>query len=416
MTNIERVIRQGILSVVRNEGVPAKLGRADGTIRFTDDAGTTHRIYKWVRYQRGVEMVEAVAYDSVGVPEHPDYPVRIAHRDGNIMIISKDGRAADTFSGGRNTLPNHSHDRFSYNPHYTTGPSFLPLMAIPSSPPALTVEVQSGWYRYRGDLKHFDKADSSDLSGYRPAAGLNHFIVLCLNRDTNALAIVDGNDAAQAVGAVPFTANDVDDVTIPATHMPLAAIRLYNGQTEILPPDIFMDLRLWGGEVVGDRNTLFVATADVTVADTVTETTLVGTGEGSITIPADRLDAGRRIIVKAGGHLSDTGTPTLEIKITIGGTEVATTGAMTLNGTITEAGWWLEVIITCRSAGASGTVVASGLFEYDDGTQHDLVKTSTTTIDTTGTNDVDVTAAWGTADTSNTVTLQTLVVALEHVD
>ena len=158
---------------------------------------------------------------------------------------------------------------------------------------------------------------------------------------------------------------------------------------------------------------IFAQTADKTIASTTTPTTLLTTGEGSLTLAADALIAGRTIRLTMRGHLSDTGTPTLDLIASLGGTTVCTTGAVTLASSVTTVGFTVIVEIVCRTTGGSGTVVAGGTLEYDDGTTHDLVKTTTTTIDTTGTLAIDLTATWGTSSASNTITAQ--IASIEYL-
>ena len=56
--------------------------------------------------------------------------------------------------------------------------------------------------------------------------------------------------------------------------------------------------------------------------------------------------------------------------------------------------------------GGLSTVVASGAFVYNTGTARMLVKTTETTIDTTGALALDLLATWGSANASNTITAQ----------
>lgn len=148
-----------------------------------------------------------------------------------------------------------------------------------------------------------------------------------------------------------------------------------------------------------------VQTADATIANTVTETTLFGTVVGTLTLPANFLIAGRTIRITMRGHVSTTGTPNLTIRSKFGSTELVTTTAFNA-GTLSNIGWTWTCDITCRSTGASGTVVASATFAWNNGSQRNAVKTTTTTIDTTATQAVNVTAEWGTASASNTITAQ----------
>lgn len=148
-----------------------------------------------------------------------------------------------------------------------------------------------------------------------------------------------------------------------------------------------------------------VQTADATIANTITETTLFGTVVGTLTLPASFLIAGRTIRITMRGHVSTTGTPNLTIRSKFGSTELVTTTAFNA-GTLASIGWTWTCDITCRSTGATGTVVASGTFAWNNGSQRNAVKTTTTTVDTTATQAVNVTAEWGTAAAANTITAQ----------
>lgn len=164
------------------------------------------------------------------------------------------------------------------------------------------------------------------------------------------------------------------------------------------------------GAEIGYGGSLFVQTADATVANTTTETTLIASGEGTTTLPANLLKAGRRLRITASGHISDTGAPTLNVRVKLGGTTICATGAVTLNNTVTQTDWHMTVDITCRSAGATGTVQGGGIFDHDNGGSFGMVNTSAVTVDTTGTLAVDVTGEWGTADAADTITCQQLAI------
>jgi hypothetical protein len=148
----------------------------------------------------------------------------------------------------------------------------------------------------------------------------------------------------------------------------------------------------------------FVQNAAATVANTVTETTLIGavTGPGK-TLIANRFTVGKNFKGRFRGRYSTTGTPTLQLKVKLGSTVLLDTGAITLGSGVTNKYFELEFDITCRSVGAGGTVFAEGKAIFDT-TVVPIVNTAAITIDTTATQTVDVTATWGTASASNTVT------------
>lgn len=166
------------------------------------------------------------------------------------------------------------------------------------------------------------------------------------------------------------------------------------------------------------NGTLFTSTADKGVTNTTTEGTIIGTGQGTLTLPANLLIAGRTIRITISGIFSDDAvTPgTVTVAAKLGATTVATTGAQTPAAAISAGGWKAVVHITCRTTGVSGTVMAHGSFENQGAALAEnnwwMVNTGTTTIDTTATQAVDVTWDWGTADTDNSTTGQIGIVEI----
>jgi hypothetical protein len=134
----------------------------------------------------------------------------------------------------------------------------------------MVVTVEEGWYRYLGTLSRWATGNSADLSSYIPTATGNpnlarhHFAVLCLDRATNELVVVDGDDSLLGpVGTLPFDAADVAAISIDAAYWPLAAIWFPQSMTEIRANHIFLDLRLWGGEHLNTQITGIDDLADV---------------------------------------------------------------------------------------------------------------------------------------------------------
>jgi hypothetical protein len=148
---------------------------------------------------------------------------------------------------------------------------------------------------------------------------------------------------------------------------------------------------------------MFTQTAGVTVANTAVETTLLGGGVGTLTLPVNSLVIGKTIRIRAAGKVSTTGTPTLLFNLKLGATVIVTTGAVATGSGLANAGWNLDLVMTCRTTGGTGTVIADGTANVSTAVEP-LVSTATTTIDTTATQAISVTATWGTAAAGNTIT------------
>lgn len=162
---------------------------------------------------------------------------------------------------------------------------------------------------------------------------------------------------------------------------------------------------------------VFNSTADATVANSTADTSIIGSGVGSLTIPASALNvAGKTLRVIVRGILSNTLTPTLNIKFKIGGTTIVSTGAQTVTNVVSNSSFEVVVFVTTRTTGSNGTVIANGSIEYDSttfvDTREPMIQTSASTVNLTTTQAIDVSATWGTASASNTITGQIAVLEI----
>lgn len=139
--------------------------------------------------------------------------------------------------------------------------------------------------------------------------------------------------------------------------------------------------------------------ADVTVANTLSELSI----SGAKVFAAAFWKAGKSININVRGYLSSTANPTLNIKCKWGAVLLCQTGAVAQVGTPTNTGFEIDVTITCRSVGATGTLYAQGWFKYA-GQQLPMVSTAVATVDTTVFANLDVTTTWGALNLGNTMT------------
>lgn len=168
------------------------------------------------------------------------------------------------------------------------------------------------------------------------------------------------------------------------------------------------------------RTLLFAQTATSTVANTTTETSLFSTGVGSATIAAALLIPGKTISVIGGGIFSTTITPgNLTIKVKMGGVTIATGTITNLVGSQTNDPFEIGCQIVCYTNGATGTVMVNGNMNYQSGTlQRGFVALNntgaTTTINTTTSNLIDISATWATANASNSISMTTCNVEITN--
>jgi hypothetical protein len=146
----------------------------------------------------------------------------------------------------------------------------------------------------------------------------------------------------------------------------------------------------------------FIQTADATVTNTTTGTSIVGTGGGSQTITASNLSLGRLIKVKGHALLSTdlSSAPTLSLAFFNSSSNAAQTvnSAVTTGMNNAQIEWDFDC--TIRSTGGSGTIQIDGNW-WVNGQRFPL--STPLTFNTTVSQTFDIRATFGTASTNNTI-------------
>jgi hypothetical protein len=155
---------------------------------------------------------------------------------------------------------------------------------------------------------------------------------------------------------------------------------------------------------------LFSQTADSTpVTNTTTPSSLLGTGVGSLSVPANGFAVGDSFHCNIKGDISNLNNETIVIELKSGSVVLATSGTLTLP-TMTSQPFEIEADFTIRAIGAATTAAIMTAVEFNfiqnSGTSfqgkmfHSL---NNTTFDTTISNTLDVHVTWGTASASNSI-------------
>lgn len=121
--------------------------------------------------------------------------------------------------------------------------SLATALVTPQAVPDLTVAVKSWLVIASGTYYEFPGNGSFDLSSYVPSSGNNRYVVIFIQSDFATL--VAHASTARSIADIPLNATDVQEciTAAAATDMPLAAVRMYGGQTTIQNADITLDLR-----------------------------------------------------------------------------------------------------------------------------------------------------------------------------
>jgi hypothetical protein len=143
--------------------------------------------------------------------------------------------------------------------------------------------------------------------------------------------------------------------------------------------------------------------AEVDVANTNAETQIV-----ALTLPGGRLAAGTTYRITLQGTVQVKATSgTLTFRPYVGATVAGETLQMGSQGSAAgPVGFWAEMYVTVRTAGASGTYIAHGHGEIELASRVNLITsgTSTAAVDTTQAAPViQLTAQWATADPANSL-------------
>lgn len=194
-----------------------------------------------------------------------------------------------------------------------------------------------------------------------------------------------------------------------------AALRIASGAiaTSPIDGDVFQDKtkHALGVYMNGIKQfvpgVLFSSTATGAVKNTTTETTVVGAGTGSKTLPAKFFVPGKTIHLVAYGilHTHVSGPGTINMQFKLGSTAVAITGANGLPAGINDTIWSADLFLTDQTTGTAGRVVAAGYFKYQQsGTANPVFFSMkpqvgySVNIDTTASQVVDLTATFVVAD------------------
>lgn len=161
---------------------------------------------------------------------------------------------------------------------------------------------------------------------------------------------------------------------------------------------------------------LFRQTATVSIYSSTTETTMVGAGQGSTTISANRLVAGSTIRVRLFGTMGNNPTMTWRLKLKLGSQTLLDTGAVSLSTSVNVgSAFTMEFVYTVRTTGAGGTGIGQVFLEGGaiPGVFPAAGFAGTSSIDTTTSGAVDVTFQAGTNNANDGITVQGLNVYLE---
>lgn len=163
-------------------------------------------------------------------------------------------------------------------------------------------------------------------------------------------------------------------------------------------------------------NGLYAQTALGTlITDTIVETSLIGAGVGTLTVPANGFSVGDSFTAKICGPLSCANNETIHIRIKSNGITIADAGVFSMKISTNKI-FELVVDFTVTKIGAAGVaeLFTNGQYSYNHNAAGEIAANnfaliSNTTFDTTVPNVLSITAEWGAAKAANKIQSQNFV-------
>jgi len=151
---------------------------------------------------------------------------------------------------------------------------------------------------------------------------------------------------------------------------------------------------------------LFAQTGSSTpVSGTTVETSIIGSGTGTLSVPSNGFRVGDSFSAKLNGHISCVGSATIHIRVKANSVLLGDTGVIALD-TTTNKHWELDLNFTIRSIGSIGSIASFGSFGYikNSGLNYEGSNFVTITpLDTTILNTINITAEWNTTNSGNSI-------------
>lgn len=145
------------------------------------------------------------------------------------------------------------------------------------------------------------------------------------------------------------------------------------------------------------------------VTNTTVESSILGTGVGSLSVPAGAFKVGDSFHMVVIGHLSSKNNDDLRIRVKSGAVVLVDTGNVNMP-VLTNQHFELNVDFTVRAIGGAGVAIiaSGGQFTYIKNASNafeglDFSVVNNTTFDTTVNNTLDLTIEWNAANALNSI-------------
>ena len=167
---------------------------------------------------------------------------------------------------------------------------------------------------------------------------------------------------------------------------------------------------------LGYTRGLFAQTAlGPLITNTTVETSLIGPGVGSLSVPPNFFKVGDSFVAKMCGYVSAANADTIHIRVKSDGNVIADAGVFAMKIT-TDKYFELTIDFTVTKIGVAGVaeLFTNGQYMYNHNAAGEIAGNNfalitTTIFDTTVLNALSITAQWGAANASNKIQSQNFV-------
>jgi len=148
---------------------------------------------------------------------------------------------------------------------------------------------------------------------------------------------------------------------------------------------------------------IYSATSPVTIVNTTAQLTLIGTGQGSLTIPANFFTAGMAFLYKTGGTFGSNNNNSLRFRLTNSGT-LFDSGILQFSPSVAAGRPW-NIDVTFTYIGGT-QLVTNFNYQYNNGADARgfTAQQTNNTFNTAISNTLNFTAQWNSASNNNTIT------------
>lgn len=151
------------------------------------------------------------------------------------------------------------------------------------------------------------------------------------------------------------------------------------------------------------------------ITNTTVQTSLIGAGVGTLTVPPNSFKVGDSFVAKMCGYLSCANSETIHIRVKSDGTVIADAGVFEMK-IATNKYFELTLDFTVTKIGVAGVaeLFTNGQYSYNHNSGGEIsgnnfALVTTTIFDTTVLNVLSITAEWGLAKSANSIQSQNFV-------